>query len=92
MDDKKNRARESYSCNHCFSGVRRLHHLTYFTWLKGQLITVPNFPAWVCDVCGRRDYDIRAVSWLNTMLRTPQQKPRHPRQPPQAPNREPPPF
>jgi YgiT-type zinc finger domain-containing protein len=46
----------------------RLQYLTYFTWLNEELVTVPNFPSWVCDMCGRRDYDSRAVSWLNTLL------------------------
>jgi YgiT-type zinc finger domain-containing protein len=45
-----------------------LQYLTYFTWLNQELITVPNFPSWVCDVCGRREYDPRAISWLNTLL------------------------
>jgi len=57
-------------CPECAAGLRRLHHLTYFTWFRDQLITVPNFPAWVCDICGRRDYDTRAVSWLKTILNT----------------------
>ncbi len=59
-----------YRCTECAGGLRRLHHLTYFTWFRDQLITVPNFPAWVCDMCGRRDYDTRAVSWLKTILNT----------------------
>lgn len=59
-----------YHCLECVAGVRRLRHLTYFTWFRDQLITVPNFPAWVCDMCGRRDYDSRAVSWLKTILNT----------------------
>ena len=57
-----------YSCPSCGGGRRTLRHLTYFAWLRNQLITVPNFPAWVCDLCGSRDYDGRAVSWLNTIL------------------------
>jgi len=56
------------SCPECHSGVMQLRYLTYFTWLNSELITVPNFPAWVCDMCGRREYDSRAVSWLNTLL------------------------
>ena len=52
----------------CHAGLSHLRYLTYFTWLDGELVTVPNFPAWVCDVCGRREYDPRAVSWLNTLL------------------------
>lgn len=46
----------------------RLVFMTYFTWLDNELVSVPNFPAWVCDVCGRREYDTRAISWLNMML------------------------
>ncbi len=34
------------------SGIMHLSFLTYFTWLNEELISVPNFPAWVCDVCG----------------------------------------
>ncbi len=46
----------------------RLRHITYFTWLGEELITVPEFPAWICDVCGRREYDERSVAWLNMLL------------------------
>lgn len=59
---------ESYSCRECQAGVVHLRHVTYFTWLKNELITVPNFPAWVCDVCGKREYDQRAIAWLTMLL------------------------
>jgi YgiT-type zinc finger domain-containing protein len=55
-------------CSECKAGVLRRRSLTYYTWLDDELITVPNFPAWVCDMCGRREYDPRAISWLNTLL------------------------
>jgi YgiT-type zinc finger domain-containing protein len=55
-------------CSECQTGVMRLRYLTYFTWLNEELITVPNFPAWVCDVCGRREFDSRAITRLNTLL------------------------
>lgn len=55
-------------CPECQTGILRLEYLTYFTWLNEELITAPNFPAWVCDVCGKREYDGRAVSRLNTLL------------------------
>jgi len=55
-------------CPECQAGILRLQHKTYFTWLNSELVTVPNFPAWVCDVCGRREYDERAIVWLNTLL------------------------
>jgi len=55
-------------CPECQTGVMRLKRLTYFTWLNEELITVPNFPAWVCDICGKREYDNHAIVRLNTML------------------------
>ena len=55
-------------CIECQTGVLHLQYLTYFTWLDQELISVPNFPAYVCDVCGRREYDQRAITWLNTLL------------------------
>lgn len=57
-----------YLCSECQTGVYRLRYITYFTWLNQELITVPNFPAWVCDICGKRDYDMRAINWLNALL------------------------
>jgi YgiT-type zinc finger domain-containing protein len=55
-------------CAECQAGVLHLEYITYFTWLNEELVTVPNFPAWICDICGRREYDARAVAWLNTLL------------------------
>ncbi len=55
-------------CMECQTGILKLRKLTYFTWLNDELITVPNFPAWVCDVCGRREYDSQAIIRLNTLL------------------------
>jgi YgiT-type zinc finger domain-containing protein len=56
------------ACPECPVGVMRLDYITYFTWLNQELITVPQFPAWICDVCGRREFDPRAITWLNTLL------------------------
>lgn len=55
-------------CNECPAGMLQVRYITYFTWLGEELITVPNFPAWICDVCGRREYDERAISWLAMLL------------------------
>lgn len=55
-------------CNECQAGMMQVNYITYFTWLGEELITVPNFPAWICDVCGRREYDERAISWLTMLL------------------------
>ncbi len=63
-----NKRPESFQCKECQAGMMHLEHMTYFTWLDEELVTVPNFPAWVCDMCGRREYDARAISWLVTIL------------------------
>jgi hypothetical protein len=38
------------------------------TWLGDDLITVPNFPAWICDLCGHRTYDDQAIAQLSLLL------------------------
>jgi YgiT-type zinc finger domain-containing protein len=55
-------------CTECSAGMMQPRMITYFTWLNEELITVPHFPAWICDMCGRREYDEKAISWLTTFL------------------------
>lgn len=46
----------------------RRQYVAYFTWLGNELITVPDFPSLVCDVCGRREYDSSALNRLSLLL------------------------
>lgn len=62
-------------CTECQAGHMHRQFLTYFTWLADELITVPDFPAWVCDVCGRREYDLGALNQLNLLLNSNAGKP-----------------
>ena len=55
-------------CSECQAGQMHRRLLTYFTWMSDELITVPDFPAWVCDVCGYREYDLHALNHLNLVL------------------------
>ena len=57
-----------HSCTVCQAGHMKPARITYFTWLVDELITVPNFPAWVCDVCGRREYDQHAINEISLLL------------------------
>ena len=68
MSETDNILEENYTCTECHAGILQPRHVTYFTWLGHELISVPHFPAWVCDVCGRREYDSKAVLWLNMIL------------------------
>jgi YgiT-type zinc finger domain-containing protein len=58
----------NHSCSVCQAGHMKPARITYFTWLVDELITVPNFPAWVCDVCGRREYDQHAINEISLLL------------------------
>ncbi|MEN4011983.1 MAG: YgiT-type zinc finger protein [Chloroflexota bacterium] len=55
-------------CSECQAGHMRRILVVYYTWLGDDLITVPDFPAWVCDVCGRREYDLNALNQLSLIL------------------------
>jgi YgiT-type zinc finger domain-containing protein len=55
-------------CRECPSGRMHRQLVTYITWLGNELITVPDFPAWVCDVCGLRIYDGHALNRLSLLL------------------------
>ena len=45
-----------------------IRFVTYFTPLGQELVMVPDFPAWVCDVCGNTIYDFKAVNMISTLL------------------------
>lgn len=55
-------------CRECQAGQMHRHFVVYYTWLDEDLITVPDFPAWVCDICGRREYDMQALNRLSLIL------------------------
>ncbi len=77
MNEIEKEIPQPYPCNECPAGMMHPRMLAYFTWLGNELITVPDFPAWVCDVCGKREYDDQAVSWLNMLLNPNAGKPTH---------------
>lgn len=55
-------------CNECGGGRMKRRYVAYITWLGEEMIIVPDFPAWVCDVCGRREYDMAAMTRLSLLL------------------------
>ena len=70
-----------YTCPECHAGQVSIQHIVYYTWVSGELITVPDFPAWVCDMCGMREYDQRAISWLSIILNPEAGRKSRPRRP-----------
>jgi len=57
-----------YACPECQVGALRAANVSYIARIHDRLVTVPDFPAWVCDVCGRREYDEAALAELRAML------------------------
>lgn len=55
-------------CSECQAGHMHREYVAYYTWLGDELITVPDFPAWVCDICGRCEYDENALTRLTLLL------------------------
>jgi YgiT-type zinc finger domain-containing protein len=55
-------------CSECQAGHMHRAYVAYYTWLGNELITVPDFPAWVCDMCGRCEYDENALTRLSLLL------------------------
>ena len=66
MTDKH--TRDNRPCPHCHAGLMLLEHQTYFTWMKWTMLTVPDFPVWVCLMCDYAEYDARAMAWLYHVL------------------------
>jgi YgiT-type zinc finger domain-containing protein len=59
---------DNFPCAECQAGHLHRRFVTYFTWIADELVTVPDFPSWVCDVCGRREYDPQALNQLALLL------------------------
>lgn len=59
---------QTIPCFECQAGQMRSRLVTYITWIGDDMITVPDFPAWTCDVCGRSEYDQKALQRLKLIL------------------------
>ncbi len=57
-----------FICERCQTGHLQLRRVTLADWMGDAFVTVPNFPAWVCDVCGHREYDAEALEHLQAVL------------------------
>ena len=49
-------------------GTMQPRAVPFAHWFEGQFITIPSFPAWVCDICGERQYDSAALEQLELIL------------------------
>ena len=68
MTDEPELQAPKYVCPHCQMGTLQPTAVVFAHWFEGQFITVPDFPAWVCDFCGAREYDALALERLEAIL------------------------
>jgi YgiT-type zinc finger domain-containing protein len=69
-------------CPECEVGTLRQKRAFLFLVQDKQPICIPDFTAWVCDICGRREFDSAALIELRAMLpleRKTRQQPYYPR-------------
>lgn len=55
-------------CPHCRLGHLKSGTAIYCRWVADTFLTIPDFPAWICDVCGMREYDLSALRDLRSAL------------------------
>jgi YgiT-type zinc finger domain-containing protein len=58
----------AFACPHCQTGTLHPQVVVFAHWFEDQFITIPNFPGWVCDICGAREYDSAALDQLEMIL------------------------
>ena len=72
MNDEEQRDSEQDagfdSCPECQVGELHPGAVPYYATLDGNLVTVPQFPAWICDVCRHCEYDENALEELRAIL------------------------
>ena len=56
------------SCEHCRIGHYEDIFSPYIQWLEGQIMVIPNAPAYSCDICGYMEYDPHFMQKLNQLL------------------------
>jgi len=58
-------------CPHCHTGKIELRKVVFVQWQSPQTVVVDHIPAMVCDNCGEKSYDPRALDNLHQLLWTP---------------------
>lgn len=65
-----------YPCRQCQAGTLRLKRVVLAHWFGDKFVIIPNFPGWVCDVCGEREYDAVALEQMRLILGPETERPR----------------
>lgn len=55
-------------CHECRIGNYQPIRQTYHTWLDEQFVTVPDAPAFLCDVCGHTFFDPHFMRRMDVLI------------------------
>jgi YgiT-type zinc finger domain-containing protein len=58
-------------CPHCYFGRIKAGKRSFTARTNGKPVMVPDFPAWICDVCGFTVYDPASLLNLQRLLTNP---------------------
>lgn len=59
---------ESFPCPYCQVGYCQPGKGTYLRIVGNMLVSVPDMPAWTCDVCNYQEFDRESVLRLEMLL------------------------
>jgi YgiT-type zinc finger domain-containing protein len=68
VQNRQENGSEVILCKNCAGGRMIQRPSTYFSWMGDELIAVPDFPLWQCDVCKHCEYDPQARQYLKSMF------------------------
>ena len=58
----------SESCPRCQIGYLQPEKATYAYVHNGMLLSVPNMPAWKCDICQYQEFEHQTIARLEALL------------------------
>jgi hypothetical protein len=61
----------AYPCPHCQVGHCQRSTTPYLGVHGNTLVSVPDMPIWMCDICGHFEYEREALLRLETLMTTP---------------------
>lgn len=56
------------TCPRCQIGVCKPELATYAGVYRGHFVSAPSVPCYVCDICGHREFDERALAYLDALV------------------------
>ncbi len=59
---------DQIACPRCQIGNLLPVQATYASVHKGMLLSVPNVPAWKCDICHYQEFDYDVITWVEMLV------------------------